>query len=258
MKPEEKSALVAAIFSDESEFEKHVLDIRNEEDRREVMEMLADEIVMNRLREEINFSALKSYDDLHTEGIIKVILQRISSEAAGYLEERLRYTRTATMQIIRQTANLLFLKRLSLYYFKRYAFLIFERVADTLFENVAAQPTADKPPKQLLGAIEGTPKRMPLFKGSAVTFEYVWKHARKALMERKKETAKIQMALASILKIMEGNENLEASQRAKLTARYEENRRQMETIQKKSLALYDGSIRRMKHSVVEMLMSRYS
>ena len=258
MKPEEKSALVASIFSDESLFEKHVLDIHNEEDRREVMEILADEIVLNHLKEEVNFSYLKSYDDLHTEGIIRVILQRISSEAAGYLEEKLRYTRTATMQIIRQTAHLLFLKRLSLYYFKRYAFLIFERVADTLFENVAAQVSAQKPPKQLLGAIEGTSRRMPLFKGNAVTFEYVWNHARKALMERKKETAKIQMALASILKIMESNENLDETQREKLSARYDENRRKMEVIQKKPLALYDGSIRRMKHSVVEMLMSRYS
>lgn len=66
------------------------------------------------------------------------------------------------------------------------------------------------------------------------------------------------MALASILKILENNENLDEAQREKLNARYEENRRKIEAIQKKPLALYDGSIRRMKHSVVEMLMSRYS
>jgi len=253
MTNEEKQAHIEELFSDEVTFEKRVLDIQNETDRREVMGLLAAEIIGNELKSELHFSYLKSYDQLRTDGIVRVLLQRISTEAAGYLEERLRLTKTMTVQSIRQTPTLLFLKRLCLYYFKRYSALFFERSADTLFEKIAALASAANPPACLHDAVAGSPKRFGLIKGNAVSFEHVWNHARRASMERKKEMGKVQISLTSILKILETNDNLDDAQKRQLRERYDENRRKLETIRHQPLSHYDGSIRRMKQLVVESL-----
>jgi hypothetical protein len=252
MTTEERNALAEAIFKDEVTFEKQVLDIQNETDRKEVMLMLADEIVKVQLRDELHFAYLKSYDDLKTDGIIKVILQRVSSEAGGYLEEKLRFTKTMTLQTIRKTPNLLFLKRLSLYYYKRYAHMIFERVADSFFEKVAMLPSPEKVPAVLREAVEGSAKRPPIFKGNAVSFEHIWKHVRKASAERKREVGKVQISLASIISIKQ-NETLDAGNEAKLDERYRENQKQLEAVREKPLSEFDGSIRQMKKALVETL-----
>ncbi len=254
MNQEERNALAEAVFKDELTFEKRVLDIHNENDRREVMQLLAEEIVAVTFKEHLHFVYLKSYDDLHTEEIVKAILQRITNETAGFLEEKLQYTKTMTLQTIRQTPHLLFLKRMSLYYFKRYGYLVYERIADSFFERIAMLPSVDKAPKVLMDAVTGTPKRPAILKGNAVSLEHVWNHVRKAATERKKEMGKVQISLSSILNIM-NEEELEPDKRAKLKERYEANRKQLEAVRHKALSEFDGSVRRLKQLVVQVLES---
>jgi hypothetical protein len=256
MRAEEKSALVASIFSDEITFEKLVLDIQNEADRKEVMGLLSDEIVSVKLRDRLHFSYLKSYDDLHTEDIVKIILQRLTSETALYLEEKLQYTHVMTMETIKKTPNLLFLKRMSLFYFKRFGHLVFEKIADTLFEKIASLPTEQNPPQLLLDVITGTSKHPPLIKGNVVAFKHVWEHARKAYLARKKEMGKVQIALTSILNLKEESEGLTDDQQRQLGERYAMNQKELETIRKKPLELFDGSLRRMKSEIVHTLQER--
>jgi hypothetical protein len=253
MTPDEKRILVDSIFSDELQFEKRVLDIQNEAERKEVMTILANEIVDKRLRDVLHFSYLKAYDDLHTDGIAKVILQRLSSEAAGYLEEKLRYTKTMTAETIHKRPHLLFLKRLSLFYYKRFGHLVFARIADTYFERVAALPSPEHPPKLLLDALEGTTRHPSLVKGSGISFKMVWEHARRANLARKKEIGKIQISLSSMLNIKQNNPELGEEEVRKLEERYRWNQKNLEAVRSKSLDEFDAGIKRMKAAAVQVL-----
>jgi hypothetical protein len=253
MTPEEKRILVDSIFSDELKFEKRVLDIQNEAERKEVMTILANEIVNTLLRDALHFSYLKSYDDLLTDDIVKIILKRLSSEAACYLEEKLRYTKAMTADAIHQRSHLLFLKRLSLFYYKRFGHLVFAKVADTYFEKVASLPSPENPPNLLLDALQGTEKHPSLVKGSAISFKMLWDHARKANLARKKEIAKIQISLSSILNIKSGNPDLGEEELRKLEERYRWNQQNLEAARSKSLDQFDAGIKRMKTAAVQVL-----
>lgn len=253
MKPGNSQYAIDDIFDDEKIFEQVVLDIHNDADRKEVIGIIADEIVNDKLRNQLHFSYLRSYNALKTDGIVKIILQRFSSEAAGYLEERLQLNKKLTLDTIRKTRNLLFLKRLSLFYYKRFGTLVFEKVADTFFEKVAALPSPDNPPPLLREAIEGSGKRPSLIGGNAVSFKQVWEHTRKANQARKKEMGKVQISLASILNLMESQQEMSEEDRQKLKERYEWNQKNLEAIRTRSLEQFESSVKRMKTTAVQVL-----
>ncbi len=256
MRPEEKKAFAAAIFNDETAFEKAILDIRNEADRKEVLGILAGEIINGSLKGQLNFAYLKSYENLRTNEIVKVLIQRLGSEAATYLADKLQYTPTMAAETIRHTENLLFLKRISLFYYKRYGTLFFEKVADTLFEKIALLPGHENPPRVLQDAVEGTSKHVSLVGGNAVSFKHVWEHARKASSNRKKEMSKVQLALSSILNIMENETELDHEKKRKLQERYLLNRENLDAIRNRPLDEFDPVIKRMKHVAVQTLQNR--
>lgn len=253
MTPEEKRILVDSLFSDEVKFEKIVLDIQNEGERKEVMTLLANDVVNRQLRDSLHFSYLKSYDDLQTDGIAKIILKRLSDEAAGYLEEKLRFTKAMTADTIHRRPHLLFLKRLSLFYYKRFGHLVYSRIADTFFEKVAALPSPENPPKLLLDAFEGTARHPSLVKGGGISFKMVWEHTRRANLVRKKEIGKIQISLSSILNIKSSNPELGEEELRKLEERYRWNQQNLEAIRSKSLDEFDAGIKRMKAAAVQVL-----
>lgn len=253
MTPEKRRRAADLLFADEASFEKHALDIRDAADRKEVIGILVEEILRGPLRGTLHFSELSSYDDLRIDGIARAILERLVNEAVGYLEENLRFSKALAVEAIHERGHLLLLKRLSLFYFRRYGPLFFAAIADSFFEKVAALSSAEHPPKLLLQAFEGTKKYPSLVKGRTPTFTLLWKHTREANRIRRREIEKVQLALASIVNHLEGEQTFSDEERQSLEARYQKNMEALEKIRREPLDTFDVGLRQIKKSALEVL-----
>ncbi len=133
---------IQKLFSDKSIFEKEVLHVKCDEDRKEVMSLMCKELcTKSKISHQINFLKLKSIDDINFDGAKIALVEILLAELISLLSER-RYTRVEIDTIKMDKTYLKFMYQVAQGYMLRFGTLLYKEVANTFFELLS---TADKP-----------------------------------------------------------------------------------------------------------------
>jgi len=130
------------LFSDKLVFEKEVLHVKCDEDRKEVMTLMCKEMCSNsKISHQINFLKLKTINDIDFEGVNISLVQMLLAELISLLKER-RYTHTEIEMIKKNKTYLKFMYQLAQTYLRRFNTLLYKEVANTFFElvGIAGKP----------------------------------------------------------------------------------------------------------------------
>ena len=126
---DEKQKYIDELFKDRTLFEWEVLHVSSHYDRIEIMEILAQTLVRNKLKYEINFLYLQSYDNFKLTQIINILFHEIANEWMSFATEVLYYPN--------DKARVKFIHDIAEDYYEKYRRYIFEEVADTFIELVS-------------------------------------------------------------------------------------------------------------------------
>lgn len=134
---DEKQKYIDELFKDRALFEWEVLHVSSHYDRLEVMEILAQTLVRDKLKYEINFLYLQSYENFKFTQIINILFHEIANEWMSFATEVLYYPKREAVGELNDKARVKFIHDIAEDYYEKYRRYIFEEVADTFIELVS-------------------------------------------------------------------------------------------------------------------------
>lgn len=150
------------LFSDKKIFEEEVLQVKCDEDRREVMSLVCEEICNdNKLAASINFLKIKSIDDLDFSGVHIALVQVLVGELLSLLKEK-RFTHVEVENVRKDKACLKFIYELAQSYMQRFSSVLFKEVVNTFFDLISIAGKAEKLSPVVIEVINGSKKRPSL------------------------------------------------------------------------------------------------
>lgn len=255
-----KQTYLNTLFSDEAFFEKEVLDIHGETDRREVMDMLAGQIVKEKMRDCLHFSYIKELKQLNTSKIYTTLVHIFTNETVTFLHEKLFPSQAEAKKETTKPAHMTFLQNYTKKLYGRYEQLFYEKIADTLLERLASLPSASKANKMLQKAVEGDGRdSMMCFNDgtkSVMKLDQALLHVQQAALARKREIKGDQLALSKLLIKLQEHSGEDDLKRTKLLQDYEKGQKRIEVLRKRSLDTYNATVKSMKRAVIESIKSK--
>ncbi len=212
---------VKHIFSDKLVFEKEVLHVNCDEDRKEVMTLICKDICTDKkLAGEVNFLKIHSIDDLNFEKVKITLVQVLLSELLSLLYEK-RYTKVELESIKKDKTHQKFIYELASIYLRRFSSLFYKEVVNSFFDLIA---TANKPETLspvVLEVIHGSENRKTLLEqhGSGQILykpEQAWMRVKQA---RDDKSRKVQVYQIEIVKLVRRVDELKLNISAIVAAR---------------------------------------
>jgi len=140
----QSQSYLALIFSDKVKFEEEVLHVKCDEDRKEVMSLICNELCLDeKLSKKMNFLKIKTINDLDFEGVSIAFVQLLVVELLSLLKEK-GFTRVEIDTVKKNKQHLKFIYDLVQIYMRRFSGLFYKEVVNTFFDLVSI---ADKPEK---------------------------------------------------------------------------------------------------------------
>jgi len=229
----ERSNLVNAIFSQEEIFEKYILNVLNEEDRKEVLKILSKRIINTLLREELNFLYMKSLDNFKFSLIINKLFHEIANEWFSYAQDLLYYEQEDALDILQEKEHVSFLFRVVKSYFREYKSFFTKEIANSfiaLIETMPSPTTSNELITEVLNSDFVKKQNVSVI----YSYSQLWTRVKSAHNIKQKQIAKLQ------IKIDEAE-----SKEMKKKYEYEE-----EILQMKSLAHFDEALLRLRNTMV--------
>jgi len=214
-------AYIEHIFSDKLVFEKEVLQVNCDEDRKEVMSLICSDICSNKeLEKKVNFLKIKSIDDLDFDGVVIAFVQILVSELLSLLKEK-RLTQVEIQAVKSDKHHLKFIYELSQIYMRRFSTTFYKEVVNTFFDLVVIADKADKLSPVVLEAIYGNENRKSLVEmhgGGQVLYkeEQAWMRVKQAKEEKNR---KIQVYQVEIVRLVRRVDQLKLQISAIVAAR---------------------------------------
>lgn len=137
---EEKDAYVNKLFSDVNLFEWDVLHVSSNTDRAEVMELIAEDLVHNTLKKELNFLYVKDLEDLSFLKLKSFIFKQIINEWLTFCNDVLMYPKADAINVVKQSERVKFIYNIVNSYFDKYQRLIYSEIIDTFFSLFVRTP----------------------------------------------------------------------------------------------------------------------
>ena len=196
---------VKHLFSDKLVFEKEVLHVTCDEDRKDVMQLICTELCQDdKVSKQINFLKIKSINELNFDGVTIALVQILLAELISLLKER-RYTRAEIDAIKKNKLYLKFLYELSQTYMRRFSTLFFKGVVDTFFELVGLADKPDKPSPLVLEVINGNAQRPSLLEqhgGGQILYkpEQAWMRVKQAKDDKNRQIQKYQLEIVRLVR----------------------------------------------------------
>ena len=193
------------LFSDASVFEKEVLHVSCDEDRKEVMTLMSKELCsQSKIVNQINFLKIKSIDEISFNDVEIALVEVLISELISLLKER-RYTRVEIDVIKKDKSHLKFLYQLAKSYFQRFGSIIYKEVVNTFFELIGI---ADKPQnlnKVVHEAIDGNDRHKSLLEqhgGGQVLYkpEQAWMRVKQARDDKNRKAQAYQIEIVKLVR----------------------------------------------------------
>jgi len=257
--PHDKKEFITSLFKSITLFEKEVLEVESDFDRYDVMKFMGRQLVTQVMKEQLNFSYLKSYNDISTKNIKANMVKIFIDEFLEYLQEEHRYTLTMAQEVVLNRQCIHFLQAIVSKYYDRFSHLIYEQSVETFFEKVAALTEPSKANSLINECIEGHNGHASLMvyksgERAAYSTEQVWTRVRDAYLTRKKAVKKLQIELSETLEQMESTQNeYTLEEQTALQDRYLRKQGEIKSLQQRSLDQYDASVKRMKEAMIESL-----
>ena len=125
---------IRKIFEDRVLFEKAVLDVVTNEDREEIIHILADSLVWDTLKEHLNFMYISNVSDFTLNQITNILFKEIANEWIDYAMHDLKLSKNDALEELQLEERIKFVKLLSQDYYMYFKEYIFEKIADTFID----------------------------------------------------------------------------------------------------------------------------
>ncbi len=195
---------IQKLFSDKETFEKDVLHVNCDEDRKEVMSLMCKELCTNsKISHQINFLKIKRIDELSFEGINIALVQVLLAELVSLLREK-HYPQNEIDSLKTNKAYLKFLYEIAQSYMRQYGSLLYKEVVNTFFELIGVADRPEKISKVVHEAIIGNDTHKSLLEqhgGGQVLYkaDQAWMRVKQA---RDDKNRKIQVHQVEIVKLV--------------------------------------------------------
>ena len=245
----EKEQKLAYIFASQRDFEKEVLMVQNEDERKDIIKLIAHALVYDKLRDNLHFYYVKSREMIDTSLIVNSITYLLIQELLAYVKEELSFTNVESTSLIKEKEILLFVNALSSFYYKRYHEIIFSFSADTLLDKIESQ---EKPSRFLRECVEGsrdTNSLMLLLTGVKLFYSYdqAYKKIHTVMMMKKSKLKTLQLKLAKIMLDSTAQQSKENSEK------YLRIKGEIELVKNQSLDTFDINIKKVKKAISDTM-----
>ena len=137
---EQKDAYVEKLFSDVVLFEWDVLHVSSSTDRIEVMELIAQDLVHNTLKNELNFIYVHDVKKLDFSNIKSYIFKQMINEWLTFCDDVLMYPKDDAIAVVKQGERIKFIYDIVNNYFDKYQRFIYSEIVDTFFSLFVRTP----------------------------------------------------------------------------------------------------------------------
>lgn len=198
-------AYLTLIFSDKTKFEEEVLQVKCDEDRKEVMSLSCSEICSDKkLSKSMNFLKIKSIDDLDFDKVHIALVQLLLAELLSLLKEK-NFTRVEIDSVKKNKQYLKFMYELSQVYMKRFSGLFYKEVVNTFFDLLAIADKPEKLSSVVSEVINGTEKRKSLLEqhGSGQILykeEQAWMRVKQARDDKNRQAQVFQVEIVRLVR----------------------------------------------------------
>ena len=131
------------IFRNKDSFEKKVLNVQGDSDRKEIVRILALRLVRGILKEHLNFLYIKEFSDFTPTQIVNIVFREMANEWIDYAMKELNYRKEDALDELRIEDRIKLLKSLSSAYYKQFKNTIFGEIADTFMELLVQNAKVD-------------------------------------------------------------------------------------------------------------------
>ena len=196
---------IEKIFSDVLAFEKEVLQVKCDEDRKEIMTLMCKDICYeSRIAPTVNFLKIKSLDKMDFTSVTIVLVELLLSELKSLLEEK-RYTRTDIERITKDKKYLKFMYTLMSTYSRRFSSIFYKEVVNTFFELLGVADRAENVSPVVLEVINGSKEKKSLLEqhgGGQILYrpEQAWMRVRQARDDKKRKSQVHQIEIVKLVK----------------------------------------------------------
>ena len=198
-------AYLAHLFSDRNIFEEEVLQVKCDEDRKEVMSLVCEEICnSDKLASSINFLKIKSIDDLDFSGIHIALVQVLVAELLSLLKEK-RFTHVEIENVRKDKGYLKFIYELAQSYMQRFSSVLYKEIVNTFFDLVGIASKAEKLSPVVLEAIKGSKNRNSLLElhGHGQVLhkgEQAWMRVKQAKDDKNRQVQSYQVEIVRLVR----------------------------------------------------------
>ncbi|WP_324170420.1 hypothetical protein [Sulfurimonas sp.] len=249
---EEKEEYIEKLFSDKALFEWEVLHISSHYDRVEVMEILSDVLVTDKLKYELNFLYIKEYKDFKFSQIINIIFHEIANEWLSFATNIMYYSKKEAIETLQDKKKVIFIHTLSINYYKKYRQQIFEKVSNTFIELVSNAKN-DKDTNKLINKV----LKSDMIKNKQIlsmhTFSQLYKRVKIAQDVKTAQVATTNTRLIE-LKIRYESQNDE-KEKERLLRLFKKDKLEFEKLKNESLDNFDSGVSRLHDTMVHTMMS---
>ncbi len=192
------------LFSQKPTFEKEVMQVSCDEDRKEIMVLMSKEICNESdIASQVNFLKIKSIDELDFSRVNIIFVQIILAELLSLLKEK-NYTPDQIESIKKNKENLAFIYTLVQTYMRRFGAEFYKEVINTFFDLISIADKADKLSPVVIEAIAGTKNKKSLMEqhgGGQILYkpEQAWMRVKQARDDKNK---KVQVYQVEIVKLV--------------------------------------------------------
>lgn len=248
----EKKEYIKKVFSDVELFEEDILNVVTTDDRKEIMKILAESLVRDILKDELNFLYMRSFSDFSLSPIPNIVYKEIASEWVVYAMEILHISREDALQELHGKERVQFILSLVRRYLKEYRQYIFEEITNTFIELIDRIPHArngDIVVEEVLESDFIVNKKLLYIKD----FAEIWRRVRIARNSKSLAISKIEAKIDETLSFLE-RENISQEKKDALLKQLENQEMEFEELSNTTLEKFDDPLQKVKDAMISSMM----
>lgn len=248
----EKREYIKKVFSDTELFEEDILNVVTTKDREEIMKIIAELLVRDLLKDEINFLYMRSFSDFSLTPIPNIIYKEIASEWVVYAMEVLHISREDALQELHGKDRVQFILSLVRRYLKEYRSYIFEEIANSFIELVDRIPNArngDIVIEEVLESDFILNKKLLYIRD----FGELWRRVRIARNSKSLAISKIEAKIDETRSFLE-RDNISQEKKDTLSKKLENQKIELEELSETTLDKFDDPLQKVKDAMINSMM----
>ena len=236
----EKEQLVRVIFSDREMFEQYILNVKEEEDRIEISEILSKMMIRTLLRNELNFLYMQNINNFNFTLVINLLFKEFANEWVSYAEDKLDYSKDEALFEIHDKSRVHLILSVARYYFKKYKSYYVEHIADSFIELVEVMPNTTLNNELIQYVLKsGFVRRNSI--NTVHNYNQLWNRVKNAHDNKNKQLTKLQIKIDDTSKTKE----LEKLKKYEYEA---------QSLEERPLAYFDDAILRLRETMIEFML----